>query len=100
WMLLPYGYRENERYPVIAVVYGGSVFGERAPGGRRGTINNSHSLNYHLLAAHGYAVLFPSIPLQPEGEASDPYSEVAESVHPASTRRSRAAWPIPTGSAC
>ena len=83
WVLLPVGYQSGKRYPLITLVYGGNVFGDNPPGGHSRTINNSSSLNYHLLAAHGYAVLFPSIPLKPEGQASDPYLEFPKSVMPA-----------------
>lgn len=83
WVLLPVGYRSGQRYPLITVVYGGQIFGDNPPGGHNRSINNSSSLNYHLLAAHGYAVLFPSIPLKPEGQASDPYVDFPKSVIPA-----------------
>lgn len=83
WLLLPFGYQEGKSYPLITVVYAGSIFGDNPPGGMIRNINNSSSLNYHLLAAHGYAVLFPSIPLKPEGEASDPYLELTKGVLPA-----------------
>lgn len=83
WVLLPIEYQNGKRYPLITVVYGGQMFGDNPPGGHGRTINNASSLNYHLLAAHGYAVLFPSIPLKPEGQASDPYLEFTKSVMPA-----------------
>lgn len=83
WVLLPFGYRMGKSYPLITVVYAGNVFGDNPPGGMVRTINNASSLNYHLLAARGYAVLFPSIPLKPEGEASDPYMELTKGVLPA-----------------
>lgn len=83
WVLLPIGYQAGKSYPLIAFVYAGQIFGDNPPGGIHRTINNASSLNYHLLAAHGYAVLFPSIPLKPEGEASDPYLELTKGVLPA-----------------
>jgi len=82
WVLLPVGYQEGKRYPLVTLVYAGTVFGDTAPGMAR-TINMSSSLNYQLLAAHGYAVLFPSMPLKPDGEASDPYLELTKGVLPA-----------------
>src|SRR2546430_13392183 len=36
-----------------------------------------------LLAAHGYAVLFPSMPRQPRGVANDVYMELTKGVLPA-----------------
>lgn len=83
WVLLPVGYQAGRSYPLITVAYAGNVFGDSPPGGHARTINNAGSLNYHLLAARGYAVLFPSIPLKPEGEASDPYLELTKGVLPA-----------------
>lgn len=83
WVLLPVGYQPGKSYPLITVVYAGNVFTDNPPGGMFRTINSASSLNYHLLAAHGYAVLFPSIPLKPEGEASDPYLELTKGVMPA-----------------
>jgi dipeptidyl aminopeptidase/acylaminoacyl peptidase len=35
------------------------------------------------LAAHGYVVVFPSMPLKPEGEPSDPYMDLQTGVIPA-----------------
>jgi dipeptidyl aminopeptidase/acylaminoacyl peptidase len=40
-------------------------------------------LNLQLLAARGYAVLIPSMPLRPEGETTDPYLELTKGVLPA-----------------
>jgi dipeptidyl aminopeptidase/acylaminoacyl peptidase len=82
WVMLPVGYQPGERYPLITVVYGGLTFGDNPPGMTR-TINHASSLNYQLLAAHGYAVLFPSMPLKAEGEPSDPYQELTKGVLPA-----------------
>lgn len=82
WVMLPIGYQEGTRYPLVTLVYAGTVFGDNPPGMAR-SINQSSSLNYQLLAAHGYAVLFPSMPLKPEGEASDPYLELTKGVLPA-----------------
>lgn len=83
WVLLPVGYQAGRKYPLITIAYAGNVFGDNPPGGHARTINNSSSLNYHLLAARGYAVLFPSMPLKPEGEPSDPYAELTKGVLPA-----------------
>lgn len=82
WLLLPVGYQAGKRYPMITVVYAGNVFGDNPPVMTR-TINRASSLNFQLLAARGYAVLFPSIPLKPEGETSDPYPELTKGVLPA-----------------
>lgn len=83
WVLLPVGYQAGKSYALITFVYPGQVFGDNPPGGHVGTINTPISLSYHLLAARGYAVLLPSIPLKPEGQASDPYLEFTKGVLPA-----------------
>ena len=82
WVMLPIGYQEGKRYPLVTLVYGGTVFGDNPPGMAR-TINQPSSLNYQLLAARGYAVLFPSMPLKPEGETSDPLLDLTKGVLPA-----------------
>ena len=82
WVVLPVGYEPGRRYPLVTIVYAGSVFGDNPPGMAR-TINRASPLNYQLLAARGYAVLFPSMPLKPEGEAGDPYQELTKGVLPA-----------------
>ncbi|HZD05730.1 MAG TPA: prolyl oligopeptidase family serine peptidase [Longimicrobiales bacterium] len=77
-VLLPIGYREGTRYPLMTWVYAGSIeddtasaqFDKGSPG----------ALNPQLFAAHGYAVLFPSMPLAPGGEKSDPYIDLPKGV--------------------
>lgn len=82
WVMLPVGYQAGKTYPLITVVYAGGVFGDNPPGMAR-TINRASSLNHQLLAAKGFAVLFPSMPLKPEGETTDPYPELTKGVLPA-----------------
>lgn len=79
WVLLPPGYQAGTRYPLITVVYAGQVFGDESPGMAR-SINSTSPLNYQLLAARGYAVLFPSMPLKPPGQPSDPHLELTKGV--------------------
>jgi dipeptidyl aminopeptidase/acylaminoacyl peptidase len=82
-MLLPVGYQPDRRYPLIAYVYGGSVY--------RDTLDASVNLtdpsqpNPQLLAARGYAVLLPSMPLSPMGAGvgGEPYRDMAPCVLPA-----------------
>jgi dipeptidyl aminopeptidase/acylaminoacyl peptidase len=77
-LLLPPGYEEGKRYPLVTWVYAGSVF--------RDTLSFSFekssgsSLNPQLFTAHGYAVLFPSMPLEGDGVASDPYIDLPKGV--------------------
>lgn len=83
WLILPIGYEHGRRYPLISSVYPGHVFRSETPPIRSAGITSHHALNYQLLAARGYAVLLPSMPLQPEGKASDPYLELTKGVLPA-----------------
>jgi dipeptidyl aminopeptidase/acylaminoacyl peptidase len=77
--LLPYDYRPGRRYPTVVYAYGGDVpqvpdhFAER----------NDDFLNLLLLAAHGYVVLHPSIPLDPPTSPSDPMLRLNDGVDPA-----------------
>jgi dipeptidyl aminopeptidase/acylaminoacyl peptidase len=83
WLILPVGYQQGRRYPLISWVYPGLVFRNETPPTRMTSITSHHVLNYQLLPARGYAVLLPSMPLQPEGDASDPYLELTKGVLPA-----------------
>ena len=81
WVILPVGYREGTKYPLVTWVYAGSVVGEKPT--ILANLNEAISLNLQLLAAHGYAVLLPSMPLSAEGVTSDPYMELTKGVLPA-----------------
>jgi Dipeptidyl aminopeptidases/acylaminoacyl-peptidases len=84
WIMLPPGHKAGTRHPLVTSVYPGYVAGEIPPIDAR--LNYSHPLNLQLLAAHGFAVLIPSMPLPPEGTASDPLLELTKSVLPAIDR--------------
>jgi len=81
WLILPANYQPGKRYPLVTWVYAGTVFEDALPA--LSSLNLEHSLNLQLLAARGYAVLRPSMPLKPEGEVSDPYMELTKGVLPA-----------------
>lgn len=81
WLLLPAGYEEGKLYPLITWVYAGSMAGQQPP--RLTQVFNPSPLNLQLLASRGFAVLIPSMPLAPDTEASDPYSELTKGVIPA-----------------
>ena len=81
WLVLPVGYHQGERYPLISWVYAGSSAPAAAPSNAR--IFTLTPFNLQLLSAHGYAVLIPSMPASPEGRASDPYFELTKGVLPA-----------------
>ncbi|OLD26808.1 MAG: hypothetical protein AUJ04_05400 [Acidobacteria bacterium 13_1_40CM_3_55_6] len=68
--MLPFGYQEGKRYPLIATVYVGIVFGSGPP--LYNSINDTLGDGEGpLLAAHGYAVLFPSMPRLADGVVHD-----------------------------
>lgn len=60
WVLLPPGYVEGRHYPLVTWVYAGTVYDAGAPP----HMERDSWLNMQLCAAHGYAVLFPSMPLK------------------------------------
>ncbi len=67
---LPVNYVAGRRYPLVVDVYGGTSAGSAD------TVAESPN----LLAAHGYAVLTPSMPLSHAGEMSDPYIDMPKGV--------------------
>jgi dipeptidyl aminopeptidase/acylaminoacyl peptidase len=81
WLLLPVGYQEGMRYPLLTWVYPGSVQGDRPP--NLGNIDSNSYLNMQIPAAKGFAVLFPSMPLAPNGIVDDPMLRLTEGVLPA-----------------
>ena len=81
WLILPPGYREGKKYPLITWVYPGLMYGDTPPA--NSNLNLLHSLNLQLLAAHGYAVLLPSTPLKPPGQVSEVYMEMLNGTMPA-----------------
>lgn len=60
-LLLPANYQPGRRYPLIVQIYGGSYGSQYV--NRFGLFLASAQLNAQLFAAHGYAVLYPDIPL-------------------------------------
>jgi len=90
WMILPISYRKGKRYPIVVWVYPGIVAGDVLSRTSyeylKTRLNSANSLNLQLLAARGYAVLLPSMPLKAQGEPSDPYMELTKGVLPAVDR--------------
>ncbi len=60
-LLLPANYQPGRRYPLIVQVYGGNYGSQYV--NRFGVFATSAQFNSQLFAAHGYAVLYPDIPL-------------------------------------
>lgn len=85
WILLPAGYQRGRRYPAVVWVYGGSVMSPKKPP-YLAQLNLVHALNLQLLAARGYAVIFPSMPLPAFGHPTDPYPKLPNGVLPAIDR--------------
>ena len=86
WLILPPNYHPGERRPLVTWVYAGNIVGDRPSPLTR--VNLDHLLNVQLLAARGYAVLLPSMPLRPlsdgkDNRGGDPLLELTEGVLPA-----------------
>lgn len=82
WLLLPVGHREGDRPPLVTWMYPGLVHGARpAAATRPGRASPVASLQ--LLAARGYAVLMPSMPLPPPGGEIDVRARLLDGVLPA-----------------
>jgi dipeptidyl aminopeptidase/acylaminoacyl peptidase len=81
WILLPPDYQPGKRYPLFSWVYGGLVQGAEPP--VSGRLDEPGAANMQLLAARGYAVLFPSMPLARYGTANDPMTSLPSGVLPA-----------------
>ena len=74
-LLLPAGYREGQRYPLIVGVYGGSNLSEHI---KYFGLEGDGVFNQQLFATRGYAVLFPDAPL----DYADPLAGLAKTVLP------------------
>jgi len=85
-VLMPVGYQPGRRYPLVVHVYAGSVTRDSVEPRLRYGKNNPSSLNMQLLAARGYILMTPSMPLAPDGVAKDPYMELTKGVLPAVDR--------------
>ncbi len=82
WILLPPDYIRGKRYPLLSCVYGGLVYGAESPA-LFTDVDTAAFVNMRVLAAQGYAVLFPSMPLGRLGTAGDPMLALAGGVLPA-----------------
>jgi len=83
WLILPPNYQSGKQYPLVTYVYAGHVMGDEPD--RLTRFNLDSPLNLQLLAARGYAVLVPSMPLKPVPDdkdtlGSDPYMELTKGV--------------------
>ena len=79
WLILPVDHEPGRRHPLVIEVYPGFVFRGQTPPTML-SVAGHHANNPQLLAARGYAVLLPSMPLSAEGEAADPSLDVGSGV--------------------
>ena len=79
WLYLPLGAMANSSiaYPLVVIAYGGKEYGAEPPTGALdfSDIAGPVEINPQLFVASGYAVLLPSVPLEPRGIGSDPMSD-------------------------
>lgn len=90
-VLLPSGYSPGRRYPTVTWVYAGEMYDSLsivAPEAPLLNVTSGNPFTLELLAARGFAVLLPSMPLAPSGQgiASDPYLDMTAGVLPAVDR--------------
>ena len=75
-LLLPVGYQPGRRVPLVVWVYAGQVYLKNPAAGVPGGVSSNTFMNLHLLAARGYAVVAPSMPLKTrcaKGFGNHPY---------------------------
>jgi dipeptidyl aminopeptidase/acylaminoacyl peptidase len=75
-LLLPAGFREGRRYPLIVWVYGSAPLADQVS---RFGMEWGHAFNLQLLATRGYAVLLPNAPQH----LATPMVDLAKTVLPA-----------------
>lgn len=77
WMLLPPGYEEGNPMATVVKVYPGASCRETYS---KWQLDDMHALNDHILAARGYAVLYPCIPVAYHEVPRDPLDGLVEQV--------------------
>jgi len=79
-LLLPGGYHQGERYPMVVWVYGGDNGSDK---GNRFAFGWGSAFNPQMWASRGYAVLYPDVPLHPGTPIDDLVSAVIPGVNKA-----------------
>ena len=79
-LLVPAGYKEGERYPMIVWVYGGDNGSDKA---NRFGFGWGGTFNFQIWASRGYAILYPDIPLHTGTPVDDLVSSVVPGVNKA-----------------
>jgi hypothetical protein len=82
-LLLPPGFEKGVKYPLIAWIYPGMLYSDTLDGEWLRRKDDPAPLNPTILASHGYVVLFPSMPLKPDGTTGDPYFHMLDGIDPA-----------------
>lgn len=77
WLLLPPGYKAGTRLPTVAIVYPGA---SGNPTWTTREMDDVFALNEHILAAQGYAVLYPTIPVAYHEVPRDPLDGLVDEV--------------------
>lgn len=83
WIVLPLNYQPTKKYPLVTHVHAGRTFTKAIMPDPASINYDYQTTNPQLLAAQGYAVLFPSMPLPPIGYVADPLLEHTKNVLPA-----------------
>ena len=78
WLVLPPGTKPGAKLPAIVSVYGGAVFNDQLPSFVRTDMRNP-AFSGQLIAAQGYAVIYPSTPLGPASDTNQ-MSTLADEV--------------------
>jgi hypothetical protein len=82
WIVLPLDYVKGQHYPLITYVYPGATYGDDKPADA--TFSGlGRYVDLQVPAAHGYAVLLPSMPRTPVGQPDDPILGLTNGVLPA-----------------
>lgn len=79
-VLLPPEYQPGRKYPVLTWVYAGETYRNANANSYVLANRPASSLNMQVLAARGYVVLFPSIPLPADTLVRDQYLEIPRAV--------------------
>lgn len=79
-LILPSGYVQGKRFPLVTWIYPGWMVDDTSFVSFLYDKQSVSSLNLSILLAHGYGLLIPSLPLPPDGYASDPYLEMPKGV--------------------
>jgi dipeptidyl aminopeptidase/acylaminoacyl peptidase len=78
FVVWPPNAKKGVKLPAVVFVYGGLVFGDAPPDSAKAELHNP-IVSGQLLAAEGYAVIYPSTPLG-AGSDSDQPAQLAEAV--------------------